>query len=232
MWCCSYLESTAPSVSVSCLRAHVAYGAVTTPNLDRVPCVTDVAECAVAIRRSGAVSPAAALLPARACRVRLRLVHERTMIEITDAPRDVVNELRHTTELIVVEVLRLVRHLVVVAMPARGEEHDRNAVARVHVVIAAAIDVLRMTVGVERVVERESRFLFRVHILDEIAKLRREPTRADDLYVTFVATVQELARLSFARNVRRPTATDHVDVELHDDGIAWHGRMVGEVTRA
>ena len=39
----------------------------------------------------------------------------------------------------VVDVLRLVGELVIVLVQPRGKEDDRNAVARVHVVIAATV---------------------------------------------------------------------------------------------
>src|SRR5258705_1183121 len=66
------------------------------------------------------------------------------MVEIRDRLRDVIHELRHVRQLVVVDVLRLVRHLMVVAMIARREERDRDAVTRVHVMIAAAVVLVRM----------------------------------------------------------------------------------------
>jgi len=95
------------------------------------------------------------------------------MIQVRHPPRDIVDELRHPSEVIIVEVFWLVGDLVVVPVSARGEEHDGNAVARIHVMVAATVDVLRMAVGVETVVEREAGFLLRVHIFDEVTEFRR-----------------------------------------------------------
>src|SRR5262249_32387725 len=98
-------------------------------------------------------------------------------------------------------------HLVVVAMSASGEEHDRDAVARVLVVIAPAVVLLRMTVGVVLVVELEGRRLRLSHRLHEITELRGQATRADEL---------QIARAT-ALYVARSAAPHHVDVQLGDD---------------
>src|SRR5690348_14743075 len=112
---------------------------VTTPNLCPSPLVTVRGQ----VRSTAwSVYDTPELLFAGAVRIRLRLVDRRPVIQIGDAAGDVVNELRHTPVLVEVEVLRFVRHLVIVAVATRGEEHDRDAVTRVHVVIAAAVDVL------------------------------------------------------------------------------------------
>ena len=94
------------------------------------------------------------LLLTAATRVRLRLIDHHAMVEVPDPIGNAVHELPDPLHAIVVDVLRLVGHLMVVRVTAGREEDDRNAVARIHVVIAAAIDVLRMPVRVERVVER------------------------------------------------------------------------------
>src|SRR5689334_10305730 len=83
-------------------------------------------------------------LPTGALRIGLRLVDDRPVVEVRDRERDVVDELRRAPVWAVAQVLRLVGHLVVVAVTARREEDDRDAVAGVHVVVAAAVDVLRM----------------------------------------------------------------------------------------
>src|SRR5438445_13577242 len=72
--------------------------------------------------------------------------------------------------------IRLVGHLVVVGMQSGGEERDRDAVARVLVVVRAAVDVRRMPVGVDRVVEHEAVAARSIDLLHQIAQLGREAT--------------------------------------------------------
>src|SRR5690349_8635840 len=112
------------------------------------------------------------------------MIHDRAMVQVRDSVGYVVNELRHARELVVVDVLRLVRELMIVAMPTRGEEDDRNSVARILVVIAAAVVLLRMSVGVVLIVEPERRLLRLPHALHQIAELRGETMRSDQLQVT------------------------------------------------
>ncbi len=119
------------------------------------------------------------------------------------------------------DVLGLVRELVIVAVPAGGEERDRNAIARVFVVIAAAVDVLRVAVGVEGVVEYKGLLLLLVHCLDDVAQLRGQPATSDQLEVMRAA----------ARNVGRLAAPDHVHVELRNDRITRDGWMIREPLR-
>src|SRR5207244_8517898 len=54
-------------------------------------------------------------------------------------------------------------------------------------VIAATVDVLGMPGRVERVVEREGLALMTVHVLHRVAKLAREPARADEREVVRTA---------------------------------------------
>src|SRR5690242_14583975 len=110
------------------------------------------------------------------------------MVAVGDAKRYVTNERRDTRQMVVVDVLRLVGHLVVVAMPAGGEERDRDAVSRVLVVVAAAVVLLRVAVGVELVVESERFRLRLVYRLDEVPQLRRQAPRSDQLEIARATT--------------------------------------------
>src|SRR6476660_1794063 len=112
------------------------------PNLGGAPIVTTDAPPRSHTASHRAVYFTDTLLHARALGIRLRFVDHRSVIQVRDTDSNVVNELRRTTILIELQILRLVGHLVVVAMSTRREKHDWNAVARVHVVIAAAVDVL------------------------------------------------------------------------------------------
>ena len=77
----------------------------------------------------------------------------------------------------------LVGELVVVQVAAGGEERHRDPEPGVHVVVAAAVGVARVAVGVPRVVEAEAVLALRVDPLDQVAQLGREPARADELEV-------------------------------------------------
>ena len=107
-------------------------------------------------------------------------------------------------------------------MIAGREEGDRNPVARVHVVITAAVVLLGMPRGVELIIERKRLLPGLVHRLDHVAQLGRQPARADQLQISGSA----------AGLVVGPPAPHHVHVELRDDGIARDRRMVREVLRA
>ena len=72
-------------------------------------------------RSSSGISPLAARnpsLPTLRVRVALRHINGRTMVEVRDPKRGIVHESRHAGHILVVDVLRLVRHLVVVEMLA------------------------------------------------------------------------------------------------------------------
>src|SRR5881296_2912265 len=105
-------------------------------------------------------------------------------------------------------------------MTARGHEHDGNAIARVRVVVAAAVVLSRMTVRVVRVVELERGREFFALDLDDVAELCRQPSRADELQVAGTAAGRQCAR----------STTDHIDVDLSNDGIARNGWVIGEVS--
>src|SRR5215207_1045130 len=119
------------------------------------------------------------LLDAAALRVRLRLVDRHAVVEVGDPERRVAHERGHLGHAPVIDVLRLVSHLMVVRMAARGEEHHRNAITGVLIVVAAAVDVLWVAVGVDGVVEVEPELVGLVDVLDQVAELGRQPPRAD-----------------------------------------------------
>src|SRR5258705_379929 len=162
--------------------------------------------------------PSHQLLHAVPVRVRLRLVHHHPMVQVRDRRRDVMHELRHVRELVGVDVLRLVRHLGVVAGVPRPEERDRNAVARIHVVIAAAVVLLRMAGGVELIIERKRLLPRLVHGLDQVAQLGREPAGPDELQVSRPPAVLVVGA----------AAAHHVHVQLRDDRVARPGGVTRE----
>ncbi len=93
------------------------------------------------------------------------------MVEVRYRLGDPVHQPRHIPQLLVIDVLRLVGQLVVVLVAAGAEEDDRDTVTRVHPVIAAAIVVLGMAVGVVLVVEHEAVTARGVHLFDQVAQL-------------------------------------------------------------
>src|SRR5215218_6409137 len=140
------------------------------------------------------------LLDAAALRIRLRLVDHDAVVEVGDPERRVAHERGHLGGAPVVDVLRLVRHLMVVRVAASGEEHHRDAVAGVLIVVAAAVDVLRVAVRVDGVVEVEPELVGLVYVFDQIPELGRQPPRADQLEVSW-PTVEQPAFLGLARDV-------------------------------
>src|SRR5690348_4274093 len=78
------------------------------------------------------------LLNALTVRIWFALVDYQPMVEVRGANRDVAHQIGNPCQLIVIDVLRLVGDLVIVAVPSRREEHDRNSIPRVLVVVAAA----------------------------------------------------------------------------------------------
>src|SRR5215218_6848887 len=134
------------------------------------------------------------LLDAAALRVRLRLIDRHAVVEVGDPERRVAHERGHLGHATVVDVLRLVGHLMVVRVAASGEEHHWDAVAGVLIVVAAAVDVLRVAVGVDGVVEVERELVGLVAVLDPVAAFSRQPPRADQLEVSW-PTVEQPAFL-------------------------------------
>ena len=118
----------------------------------------------------------------------------------------------------------LVGHLVVVPVAAGAEEGDRDPVARVHVVVAAAVEVVGVPVGI---VGRSrttspylpSRFTCSARSPSSVES-RREP----------IAWMYP-GRRSFS-SLGGPPRRDHVDVDLRHDRIARHRRVIGEPAAA
>src|SRR6185312_12189461 len=111
---------------------------------------------------------------------------------------------------LVADILRFIGHLMVVGVTASGEENHGNVVPRVVRMIAAAIDVLRVAVGVHAVVERERHLFGLVHRLGDIAKFGREATGTHQLDIIGTA-VKHDGILALAGYVGDLTAPDHVD---------------------
>ena len=148
------------------------------------------------------------------------MVHDAVSRSATRA--QIVYEDGDARHLIVVDVLRLVGQLVVVAVAAGREKDDRNAVARILVVVAAAVVLRGMSVRVELVVEMKRRGFRLGDRLDQVAELRGQSARPDELKVSGATALL----------VMRSAAADHVHIELRDDRIAWDRGMVGEVLRS
>ena len=88
--------------------------------------------------------------------------------------------------------------------------------------IAAAVDVLRVTVRVELIIECERLLPGLVHRLDQIAELGREAARADELQVSRPTAILIIGAAT----------ANHVHVELRHDRVARDRRMVGEILRS
>src|SRR3954463_10734600 len=101
-------------------------------------------------------------------------------------------------------------------MTARREKGHRNAVARVHVVIAAAVVLAGVPVRVVLIVVLERRVELSPFGIDDVAELRGEPARSDDL--------KRAGAAAGSHGTWSPT--DHVDVDLRDDRVARHRGMV------
>src|SRR5665213_4520564 len=97
----------------------------------------------------------AMLLLAGAVRIHMRSVNDRAMIHVRNMHGEIFDEVVDTRHVVVVDVLWLVRYLMVIGVESSSEEDDRNVVAGVFVVIATAVDVVRITVRVHRIVECE-----------------------------------------------------------------------------
>ena len=101
------------------------------------------------------------------------------------------------------------------------------------------IDVV--PVGVDRVVELERPLLGLVDAFDQVAELRRQAPRTDELEivrpaVNLVSAADDPAvlddQLRFPRHILGAAATHHVEVELRDDRITRDGWMIGEERRS
>src|SRR5512133_2201623 len=77
-----------------------------------------------------------ALLLAAHVRIRrLRCVEARTMVGVADEECRIEHHLRQARVIRIIDVLRLVRNLVIVAMLATRQRHARHTVARIAVVV-------------------------------------------------------------------------------------------------
>jgi len=83
------------------------------------------------------------------------MINLQPMVEVRNTHRDITDEIVYSHHVIVVDVLRLVRHLVIVRLLSGSEERYRNAVARIIVVVASAVDALGVSVGIVLVIEFE-----------------------------------------------------------------------------
>src|SRR5688572_24253056 len=132
----------------------------------------------------------------------------------------VANEIANPRRTLPGDVLRLVRHHVVVDVPRRrAEERHGDAEAREHVMIAPTIGVGRVAVFVELIVERESIGRALIHLFHHIAELRRQAARANHH--------QRVVPAGWF--VVRVTATHLVHVDVRDDRIARYRRVVGVI---
>ena len=107
------------------------------------------------------------------------------------------------------------------------EEDDRNSFARVVVVIAAEEEPVRIL----RIVVFVSKVIFRIRLVDavhELAEFGAHHRRANQINSIRSGELR-VARVCVAFFLASP---DHVDVDLRDDLIEWHGGIFSEVTRA
>ena len=133
-----------------------------------------------------------------------------------------MHEARDLRELVEVDELDLVGDLVIVGVPAGRHEDDGDAVARVVVVVGAAVVLLGMAACIVLEVEHPVELLLDAHLLDEVTELRGELSRADELEVVRTA-VDLVACLATA---------DHIEIELRDDLLARHCGVIGEMLGA
>src|SRR6202008_3222134 len=130
----------------------------------------------------------------------------------------VAHEGAHPRAVLVVDVLRLGGHLVVVHGVAEGEVGDGDAVARVHVVVAAAVAVERVPRRVEGVVDAHGVGALRVERVDQVAQRGGEAPGADHLD----------GPRPPVHHLFGAAAAHHVHVERGDAGGAPNGGVGGE----
>src|SRR5205085_9863288 len=117
----------------------------------------------------------------------LRVGHRYAVGQVGNRYRDVGDQIGDPRHVLVVDVFRLVGHLVVVGVQAGGKERDGDSVAGVLIVVRATVNVGRMPVRIDRVVEHQAVALRRVDPLHQIAQLGREAARAYELQVAGTA---------------------------------------------
>src|SRR5262245_12037841 len=110
----------------------------------------------------------------------------------------------------------------VVAMTPGREKRDRNAIARVFIVVAAAVVLLRMTVRIVRVIDAHRRGFRLGGRVDDFAELRRKTFGADQLHIAWATILLVVPR----------AAADHVHVQLRDDRVTRDRGMIREIGRA
>src|SRR5437764_1317543 len=113
----------------------------------------------------------------------LRRVESRPVVGVADEHRRIEDHLRQPCVVGIIDVLRLVGHLVVVLVLATRQRNAGNAVACVAVVIRAAVILLGMSGRVVLDVEHERRGLLCIRCFDPIAKLFRQAAQSNDLEI-------------------------------------------------
>ncbi len=99
-------------------------------------------------------------------------------------------------------------------MQAGGEEHDRNALVRIAVVIAPEVDAFRMRRRVPLAIDRKR-------------SRRREIDRVDDRSHHLTLALGGCLRSNYVKGIGR-IAADHVGIQLRDDRVDRHGRVIRE----
>src|SRR5690625_7528248 len=74
----------------------------------------------------------------------------------------------------IVDILRLIGHLVVVLVQPRREEDDWDPVPGITPMVAPAVDTFGMTIGIEGVVELEWLLPLGLDLFDEVAERSEE----------------------------------------------------------
>ena len=154
---------------------------------------------------------------------RLRHIQLRPMPHVRNHQRRRVHHPRHPRQIRIIDVLRLVRHLVVIeVLPAR-ERHRRNPIPRIVVMIRAAVVLQRMPRRVKAIIKLEWHWLARIGRLKRIAKLTRQALGANYL---------EIRRRSRHRPIERKIigqpAPGHILINLGDNRIHRHRGMIGK----
>src|SRR5678815_2438940 len=99
-----------------------------------------------------------------------------------------------------------------------GHGDGGNAIARVAVMVCAAVVLQGMAGLVVREIEAEGLRLTGVHAVDDIAELRRETAEAYDLQVSRAGPRQVVDR----------APADHVHVDLRHQRVAGHRGVIRE----
>ena len=119
------------------------------------------------------------LLPAPRSRIRFGPVHNEPVGHVREPLCKVVDVIGDACHVAVVDVLRLVRHLMEIDIGTGGEEGDWNANAVVLRVVAATEQARRMSRRIHRVIELHAVVPVGIGSDDDRIKLRRQATRTD-----------------------------------------------------